>query len=184
VLSPVNQGTGRDRHSSSKPVSGSHMPSLAYISDDSNDGFEASICGAAGSDSDTATEDAAEKRKAVIIAELERQLANYKVQAVHVGYTTCPLLWWRTIGAEMFPLLAPVARYCLSMLASSAAVERAFKCAKFVSREERGNTGDDSVDLMAVLAYSYKKDPAAFLKRIGLAQPGPIDASASGSSAH
>jgi hypothetical protein len=72
------------------------------------------------------------------------------------------LLWWKSTGSLKYWLLAPVARWCFSILASSAPVERNFKCAKYVTREERGRTGDELVDALAVLSYTFRKFPRLY----------------------
>jgi hypothetical protein len=150
---------------------------LGYISEDSNSSLEQAICGDSADSIGSTEESISELRRQQIQGELSIQLANYKQSVVKLSYRSDPLAFWRVEGRAAFPLLAPVARYCFSMLASSAAVERAFKCGKFVSRQERGNTGDDCVDILSVLAYTYKKDPAAFMKRIQPALPVASDSS-------
>lgn len=87
-------------------------------------------------------------------AEFDRYVAT-----MFPGLTSvdCPLRWWRETGQSMFPLLAPVARMCLSVLATSAPVERVFSRAKFWTRDERGGTGDDVVSECTSLGVLFSQ---------------------------
>lgn len=71
--------------------------------------------------------------------------------------TSCPLRWWRDTGSLLYPLLAPVARMCLAVLATSAPVERVFSRAKFWTRDERGGTGDDLVSECTSLGVQFSQ---------------------------
>ena len=90
---------------------------------------------------------------------IEEQLDAYLSPTLGVNEQQPPLAWWKAVVDKDFGLLKPVARWCLSIVATSAIVERVFKVAKYVTRDERNRTGDDLVDAYALLAYVFAKDP-------------------------
>lgn len=69
--------------------------------------------------------------------------------------TRNPLEFWSSRESRQFHLLAPVARMCLSILGTSAPIERGFSRAKFWTREERGGTGDDTVSECVSLGMKF-----------------------------
>lgn len=139
--------------------------SLRYIEAEESciDEEELSVCSHRPSDPALTPEEA---KQAVldITAAVDAELADYLRDSWSTKLSDDPLYWWRTVGSVRYPHLAYCARYCFSMLGTSATVERAFKFAKFFSREERGRTGDDLIDMLTVLAYAFAKDPSLYMK--------------------
>lgn len=142
----------------------SKRPSTFLAYDSSNDGFDAApshplepVQAAALSDDDIDRLLVGFRARAV--AELDRFLGDWTIPI-----TTEPLQWWRDTGRTdvQYPILAHAARYFFSIIATSAAMERGFKAAKYVSREERGAIGDHTLDVLAVLAYHFKKFPDSY----------------------
>jgi hAT family C-terminal dimerisation region len=120
------------------------------------------------SSSDSAPSGTSESTEAFIFPTSDEELRRIAAEQLDAFRATEPkstedaLLWWKSTGTRLYWMLAPVARWCFSILASSAPVERIFKCAKYVTREERGRTGDELVDALAVLAYTFRKFPELY----------------------
>lgn len=72
--------------------------------------------------------------------------------SIHVPYEDDPVNWWTVTGAAMYPNLAWIARYCLSAVPTSAAVERVFSNYNFVEDENRIRLQKDSARLL-VMGY-------------------------------
>jgi hAT family C-terminal dimerisation region len=142
---------------------GPTQPAGQYIADSYINDSDDSNHGLSSASDDTVMappEESEVARLSVLIeAEIAHELDRFLSPSWAAQKHQDPLAWWRVEGAAAYPRLAPVARRMFSILASSAVVERAFKCAKLLSRDERGRISDHHLDMMTVLSYTIKKDP-------------------------
>ena len=99
------------------------------------------------------------------------QLSAYLRSSVSITNLN-PLQWWRDVGTCLYPHLAPIARRFLSVLATSAAVERVFSRTKFWARDERGRIGDAALERCTSLG-AYLSAPWARIQAPSALSVGP-----------
>lgn len=117
-------------------------------------GTAAAAAAASGASSVLANDGFLEMRRANFKLAIVQQLQQYK-RMKRQPLRSDPLLWWRDHGALEYDLLAPIARRYLSVLCTSADVERVFSCAKRYTRDERGRTSDSHVDMLTCLHRAF-----------------------------
>ena len=83
-------------------------------------------------------------------------VSEQKLDMRHIdGTKSDPLVWWRGLRQQKYPLLSALARRVLAIPATSAASERLFSVAGLIATKKRNSLTGDSVSLLVWLHEAW-----------------------------
>lgn len=91
-----------------------------------------------------------EKRQSVGMSQHQKQVNEY-LQTELLGRSEDPLLWWSTLGSQLYPAVATVAQRYLSIPATQASSERVFSTAANIVTTRREHLLPEHVEQLVLL---------------------------------